>query len=131
MPRRVLYVEDNPGDFELLSEAFLEVGCTADLERVPDGLAAVRLIDNYPSNVPLPALIIIDLNLPKVDGERVLTHAKAHDRLKDVPMVILTSSTSPLDRHRCQAADGYLAKGARWDDCLALARQLCRASGSQ
>jgi CheY-like chemotaxis protein len=126
--RHVLYIEDNLGDFELMAEAFREIRCDASLERIPDGFAALELIDGFPQDAPLPALLMIDVNLPKADGVTVLERVKLHERLRHVPAIMLTSSTSQVDRSRCRKADDYLAKGTRWNDCLELARRLCAAA---
>jgi len=94
-PIRVLLVEDNPGDAELTRET-LEAGqLLVDITVVSDGAAAVDyLLRRGPH---LPELVILDLNLPKLDGRQVLAEMKRHAELRMIPVVVLTSSDAEKD----------------------------------
>jgi CheY-like chemotaxis protein len=128
MPPRILFVEDNVGDFDLMVEAFAEIGFAAISERAPDGIAALKRLEGTGVD---PTLILLDLNLPKLNGADLLPRLKAMERLKDVPVVILTSSTAESDRRRCQSADAYFSKAATWPGCLELAKEIRRISEAQ
>jgi CheY-like chemotaxis protein len=123
MRPRILFVEDNIGDFDLMVEAFAEIRFAADCERAADGLAALKHLE---STAAEPTLILLDLNLPKLNGADLLPRLKAMARLKEVPVVILTSSTAESDRRRCQTADAYFSKAATWPGCLELAQEIRR-----
>jgi CheY-like chemotaxis protein len=123
MPPRILFVEDNVGDFDLMVEAFSEIGFDATCERSPDGIAALKRLEAVGSE---PTLILLDLNLPKMNGADLLPRLKAMERLREVPVVILTSSTAEIDRRRCQTADAFFSKAATWPGCIELAQKIRR-----
>jgi chemotaxis family two-component system response regulator Rcp1 len=99
MPKTVLLVEDNPSNVRLTQEAFLSANNSIQVLVAYDGTAALVLLrqqGNY-VQVPRPDLILLDLNLPKVDGREVLTLIKADDSLKAIPTVVLTTSEAEAD----------------------------------
>lgn len=98
-PVRVLLIEDNPGDADLTKET-LEAGkILVDISVAIDGPSALdRLLRRPPfENVDLPDVILLDLNLPKMDGKAVLAEVKKHEDLRVIPIVILTSSDAEAD----------------------------------
>ncbi len=95
----VLLVEDSPGDVRLTREAFRNANMAIDLHVASDGVEALAYLrgeDGY-SDSPRPDLILLDLNLPRMDGREVLANIKADDQLKSIPTVILTTSDSESD----------------------------------
>ncbi len=108
--------EDNPGDVELMRMALEEVGLDADVEVAPDGADAVaRLL--APGHRP-PDLIILNFNLPKLQGHEVLTRIKQTPHLLGVPVVMLTTSDAQTDRLLCETADAYFLKSGDWAGLL-------------
>src|ERR1700686_3220248 len=99
MPLQVLLVEDSPGDLRLTQEAFRDVNPFIELHIANDGVEAMDFLrhQGVRANAPRPDLILLDLNLPKMDGRQVLAHIKADDGLKTIPTVILTSSEAESD----------------------------------
>jgi DNA-binding response OmpR family regulator len=98
-PIRVLLVEDNPGDADLTRET-LETGrLHLEIAVVTDGAEAVAYLLRRPpfASVEVPDLVMLDLNLPKLDGRQVLAEMRRHDDLKRVPVVVLTSSDAERD----------------------------------
>lgn len=98
-PIDVLLVEDNPGDVRLTEEAFAEAKISNDLHVVRDGESALDFVyrrGEYES-APTPDLVLLDLNLPKVDGTEVLEAIKTDDALKRIPVIVLTSSSAEED----------------------------------
>jgi chemotaxis family two-component system response regulator Rcp1 len=94
MPKKVLLVADNPGDIRLMQEAFLGANNSIHVLVVYDGTAAMSLLKrqgNY-VHVPRPDLILLDLNLPEMDGREVLALIKKDDSLKAIPTLVLTTS---------------------------------------
>lgn len=98
-PIDILLVEDNPGDADLAREALEDTKINNSLFIVGDGEAAMDFLHktNGYSDVPRPDLILLDLNLPKKDGREVLAEIKAHEDLKSIPVVVLTTSDAEED----------------------------------
>ena len=93
----VLLVEDNPADQMLAQQAFKDANTPCTLNIVADGEQAMmylRNIDQY-KNANRPKLILLDLNMPKMDGHEVLEAVKMDPELADIPVVILTTSSNP------------------------------------
>lgn len=99
MPIEVLLVEDSAGDVRLTQEAFREANRKIHLHVAVDGVEAMAFLrrEGVHANAARPDLILLDLNLPKMDGREVLTHIKEDDSLKLIPTVILTTSDSEAD----------------------------------
>ena len=98
-PIEILLVEDNPADVRLTVEALKEEKVFNNLHIVNDGEEALfflRKQGKY-SNAVRPDLILLDLNLPKVDGREVLREIKDDDKLKQIPVVVLTVSKADED----------------------------------
>jgi chemotaxis family two-component system response regulator Rcp1 len=95
----VLLVEDSPGDVRLTQEAFRDANHSIHLHVATDGVEAMAFLRHEGTHVraPRPDLILLDLNLPKMDGREVLAHIKADDSLKTIPTVILTTSVAEVD----------------------------------
>ncbi|MCD2203515.1 response regulator [Halobacterium sp. KA-6] len=113
-PVDILLVEDNPGDVRLTREAFAEARINNDLHDVNDGEAALDFLHQRGdhANAPRPDLMLLDLNLPKVDGLDVLEEVKSHDDLRTIPVVVLTSSEAEEDVVQSyeQHTNAYLTK---------------------
>ena len=99
MPLQVLLVEDSPGDLRLTREAFRDVNPFVSLHVANDGVEAMAFLRRQGAYVdaPRPDLILLDLNLPKMDGREVLACIKEDGELKTIPTVILTSSEAEAD----------------------------------
>lgn len=95
----ILLVEDSPGDIRLTVEALKESRITNNLHIVNDGAEAIDFLlktGEY-ANSPKPDLILLDLNLPKINGFEVLKKIKEDETLKVIPVVVLTTSQSEID----------------------------------
>lgn len=95
----ILLVEDNPGDVRLTQEALKENKIRNNLHVAKDGVEAMKFLRkmNGHSGSPRPDLILLDLNLPKKDGREVLTEIKTDEKLRSIPVVILTTSDAEDD----------------------------------
>jgi chemotaxis family two-component system response regulator Rcp1 len=98
-PVEVLLIEDNAGDVRLTREAFLVANNTIRLRVATDGVDAMEFLrrTGVHASAPRPDLILLDLNLPKMDGREVLALIKADSSLKLIPTVILTTSDAEQD----------------------------------
>jgi len=119
MPTEVLLVEDSPGDVRLTQEAFRDANRSIHLHVVSDGMEAMAFLRHQGIHVhaPRPDIILLDLNLPKMDGREVLAHIKEDDSLKLIPTVILTTSDADADVVKCYQlhANCYLKKPVQLD----------------
>jgi chemotaxis family two-component system response regulator Rcp1 len=119
MPIQVLLVEDSPGDVRLTQEAFRVANESIRLHVASDGVEAMAFLrqeSNY-VHAPRPDLILLDLNLPKMDGREVLALIKEDESLKLIPTVILTTSDAEADivkSYQLQA-NCYLTKPVQLD----------------
>jgi len=95
----VLLVEDDPGDVVLTQEGLRQSKLFVNLHVVDNGEKALQFLARQTpyEHVPRPALIILDLNLPRVSGIEVLRHIKGSDQLKTIPVVVLTTSRAEID----------------------------------
>ena len=98
-PLEVLLVEDSPGDVRLTKEALRHANRAIHLHVVCDGVEAIAFLRHEGAYVdaPRPHLILLDLNLPRMDGREVLAQVKADDGLKTIPIIILTTSEAEAD----------------------------------
>ena len=119
MPIQVLLVEDSPGDVRLTQEAFRDANKAIQLNVVVDGVEAMAFLkhEGVHLHAPRPDLILLDLNLPKMDGREVLAHIKEDESLKLIPTVILTTSDAEADIVRSYQlqANCYLNKPVQLD----------------
>jgi CheY-like chemotaxis protein len=98
-PIEVLLVEDSPGDVRLTQETFRDANQSIHLSVATDGAEAMAFLRREATHVhaPRPDVILLDLNLPKMDGREVLVQIKKDDELKAIPIVILTTSDAEAD----------------------------------
>ena len=128
MPVEVLLVEDSPGDVRLTQEAFRDANRSIHLHVASDGVEAMAFLRREGPHVdaPRPDLILLDLNLPRMDGREVLAHIKADDSLKTIPTVILTTSDAEADivkSYQLQA-NCYLTKPVQLDEFESLVKSI-------
>jgi CheY-like chemotaxis protein len=99
MSIEVLLVEDSPGDVRLTQEAFRDANKSIHLNVATDGVEAMAFLrrEGVHASAPRPDLILLDLNLPRMDGREVLAHIKEDDTLRTIPTVILTTSVAEAD----------------------------------
>src|SRR5687767_12868575 len=124
----VLLVEDSPGDVRLTQEAFLDANIQIDLHVTTDGIEAMAFLrhEGKYADAPRPDFILLDLNLPKMDGRQVLAHIKEDASLKTIPTVILTTSEAEVDivkSYQLQA-NCYLSKPVQLDAFESLVKSI-------
>ena len=127
-PIEVLLVEDDPGDVLMTREAFAEHKVGNRLTVVSDGaeaLAYLRRVGEF-ADAPRPDLILLDLNLPRRDGREVLAEIKKDDDLRQIPVVVLTTSQAEEDILRSYQlhANAYVTKPVDFDAFIAVVRQI-------
>ena len=127
-PIEILLVEDNPGDARLTREALALSSIRNHLHITRDGEEAMAFLRREGSygHMPRPDIILLDLNLPRMDGREVLGHLKEDDSLKTIPTVILTTSDSEADIVQCYQlqANCYLSKPVQLDAFESLVKSI-------
>ena len=122
----ILLVEDNAGDVFLVRRALEKRGFSHDLTVVRDGEEALLFIDHAAKKLDgeKPELVLLDLNLPKVNGVQILSHLRNTPPFADTPVIVITSSDSPLDRERAMSlgANVYFRKPTDLDSFMQFGR---------
>jgi len=124
----VLLVEDDPGDVLLIREAFEDNKVHNRLHVVSDGVEAIDFLRKEGENgqAPTPDLILLDLNLPRMDGREVLAEIKADEDLRQIPVVVLTTSKAEEDVLRSYKlhANAYVTKPVDFERFIEVVRQI-------
>jgi CheY-like chemotaxis protein len=129
--KEILLVEDNPDDIELTKIAFAEARIVNPLTVVGDGAEALDYLfvrgKHAGRNLgELPTMILLDLNLPKVDGREVLEAIRADERTRHLPVVVLTTSAEPFDVEACYAlgVNSYIRKPVDFEQFVGAVKQV-------
>jgi CheY-like chemotaxis protein len=127
-PLNILVAEDNSDDVFLLEQAFRKARVSMSLNVVPDGVGAVAYLKGegaYHDRLahPFPDLLLLDLNMPRMNGFEVLNWVRQDSRCNRLPVHVLTSSSLPQDIQRAYelGANSYVVKPNRLDDLIAFA----------
>ncbi len=127
-PIDILLVEDNPGDVRLTREALKDGKVANTLHVVEDGEQALAFLQKKGAfaDAVRPDLILLDLNLPKIDGREVLREIKNDDDLKRIPVVILTTSSAEEDVFRTYSnyANCYITKPIGFDQFISVVKSI-------
>jgi two-component system response regulator len=125
---QILMVEDNPDDVELTTEALRDAKICHQLHVVSDGADALSFLrkEGPYANAPRPDLILLDLNLPRKDGRQVLAEIKADERLRLIPVVVLTTSQADEDILRAYRlnANCYVTKPVDFDQFMKVVKAI-------
>lgn len=126
----LLVAEDDADDRVLLADAFGESGVEVSLDFVADGvelLERLAVLDRQPGP-SLPDLVLLDLNMPRMDGREALRAIRENERLRHLPVIILTTSRAEMDiRVSYQlGANSYVSKPRRFDELITVLRSLER-----
>ena len=124
MKRRILYVDDDHEDFQLLQKAFHDVDANVELINVSNGYDTIKFLqesdeDNFPS------LILMDINMPIMDGKETARLLQIDDKFKNIPVVFFSTSASPFDKKAIEKTGSELiTKPSLYEEWLAIARKL-------
>ena len=127
-PYRLLLVEDNEADAKLIRWAIREANVPVLVDTVTNGVEALELLERSLKAQPVttPNAMLVDLNLPKLDGWELLRLLKENPQLKDIPVIVFSTSHRADDRDRCMksAAHGFYTKPSDLDEFETLVRAL-------
>jgi two-component system response regulator len=131
MHKEILLVEDNPDDVELTRIAFEQANGANLLRVVPDGAAALDYLFARGKHAErdataLPSLVLLDLNLPRLDGREVLQAIRANEATRNLPVVVLTTSAEPFDIDASYGlgANSYIRKPVDFDQFVWAVKQV-------
>ncbi|MBT3382600.1 MAG: response regulator [Prolixibacteraceae bacterium] len=122
----ILLVEDNPMDIDLTLRAFKKRNLINAIQVDRDGAEALGRIDKWDAGEQQPIVILLDLNMPKVDGLEVLKIIKEHPKYCTIPIVVLTSSSDSTDIEKAYklGANSYIVKPVNFDKFVEVAAQI-------
>jgi len=126
MKKYILYAEDDPEDFEVLKSALEEVNNDITLVQVPTGYDVIKYLQDLdPSQYP--SLILMDLNMPLLDGRETLKLLKIDDQYKTIPVKVFSTVTSPTDKIMIeQTGSEVIKKPAMYAGWLSVASKLAK-----
>jgi two-component system response regulator len=124
MRDKILLVEDNDDDIELTRVALEQHSLMNQIVVARDGVEAIALLGD--TSCPLPAVVLLDLKLPRLDGIEVLRHIRANPRTRSLPVVVLTSSKEEKDLVASYefGANSYVRKPVDFHEFIGAAQQL-------
>ncbi len=122
----ILLVEDNPVDLDLTLRAFKRKHLSNPILIARDGEEALDFLPRWEAGEPLPAVILLDLKLPKVDGLEVLRQLKEPPRFRHIPVVVLTSSAEDRDMDSAYAlgVNSYIVKPVSFERFMEVAEHI-------
>ena len=130
---KILVADDDPDDRDMIKEAFGEIGLGDDIRFVCDGEELMEYLlrrGKYesPAKSPRPGIILLDLNMPKIDGREALMEIKSHSDLKSIPVVVLTTSKAQEDIFRSYSlgVNSFVTKPVKFDSLVEVAKDLGR-----
>lgn len=126
MKRRILYVDDDHDDFQLLQKAFHDVDVNVELINVSNGYDTIKFLqDSDEEN--FPSLIVMDINMPVIDGKETARLLQMDDKFKNIPVVFFSTSVSPFDKKAIEKSGAELiTKPSLYEEWLAIARRLAQ-----
>lgn len=124
--RPILLVEDNPMDVDLTRRAFARRRLLNPIQVARDGEEAIDLIEEWEAGEPLPVVILLDINLPKLGGLEVLNHYKRTPISQTIPVIILTTSSEDRDIQTAYqlGANSYIVKPVDFEKFVEVAAQI-------
>lgn len=98
----ILLVDDDPDDLFLLTDAIKSIDPLCELVEAYDGDAALALLEELCNRQEVPDLIVLDINMPIMDGRELLAHLKSRKPFNDIPVVVYTTSSNLFDKLHCE-----------------------------
>jgi CheY-like chemotaxis protein len=96
--KTILYVDDDKDDLALFREVVKAKGCDHNIVEAFDGVHALELLHQMNKSGELPCLVVLDINMPRMDGKQTLVAIQKDKELSSIPVVLFSTSTSPLDK---------------------------------
>lgn len=120
----VVYADDDPDDIELVEEAFRQFANNVDVATFPDGITALSYLRSLSDTEALPCLIILDINMPVLNGKEVLVRLRQINKYEAVPVVLFTTSSMPVDREFAREYNaGFVTKPLGFEQMKIITQQ--------
>ena len=98
---KILLVDDDPEDRDIIKDAMALHNADDIIHFAENGEQALNILDYFLNENQVPCLVVLDLNMPKMNGTETLRHLKNHERFKEIPVVIYTTSINSLEKEKC------------------------------
>jgi CheY-like chemotaxis protein len=123
--QHILVVDDDQEDHLILLEYFKDCGKDKQVKFFRNGLEAINYLIDIPVDALLPKLIVLDLNMPILNGTQTLLEIKRNKRLKDIPVIIFSTSENENERRKCLSfgAEDYLVKPSTYSEGLKMIKK--------
>ena len=107
----VIYADDDPDDLEFVKDSFARYSPTVEVVTARDGVEALSILSDLPPHEPTPCLIILDINMPRLNGKETLLDIRKMKRFEEVPIVLFSTSSLPADKNFASAHNiGFITK---------------------
>jgi CheY-like chemotaxis protein len=130
MAKKILLVDDDVEDREIIKDALGDLGHHSVFHFEENGEKALSFLESAYHSGNLPSMVILDLNMPRMNGTQTLKHLKMDDRFRDIPVIIYSTSLNHIERDECLAlgAHSYVIKPASYRDTVATAQKFYEMS---
>lgn len=124
-PKTILCIDDDADDLQLLSEAVQRIDPQCHIIKAFDGLHGIALLQEMHNRQQLPSLIVMDINMPKLDGKQTYVRLQSDETLATIPVVVFSTSSSPMDKLFFQSKGAaFITKPIRFEQLLQVASEL-------
>lgn len=121
----ILVIDDDVDDLSILQEAIKAIDTTTTLFTAPNGVVGLEQLQKMKSEGRIPCLIVLDVNMPVMDGRKTYNAIQSEESFRDIPLVVFSTSTSPLDRTYFMSKGAeYITKPVQYNQLLEVARKL-------
>ncbi len=124
-PRTILCIDDDADDLQLLAEAVQRIDPQCQIIKAFDGMHGISVLQEMHTRQELPCLIVMDINMPKLDGKQTFVRLQADEVLSTIPVVVFSTSSSPMDKMFFQnKGAAFITKPIRFEQLLQAATEL-------
>ncbi len=124
---KIFMAEDDAEDRAIILEAMEHIQASYIMFFAENGVLLLDLLNKHYQNNELPCLIVLDLNMPKMNGTETLSHIKNDERFRNIPVIIYSTSINPFEKDKCMrlGAHSYITKPISFTDGIATAKTFC------
>jgi len=121
---KILLVDDDPEDRAILKDAMEMIFAGDIISFAENGEQALAILENCFQANDMPCLVVLDLNMPKMNGTETLRRIKSNEHLKNITVIIYSTSINPLEKEKCMhlGAHSYITKPVSYNECMATAK---------
>jgi CheY-like chemotaxis protein len=124
-PRTILCIDDDADDLQLLAEAVQRIDPQCQIIKAFDGMHGISILQEMHTHRELPCLIVMDINMPKLDGKQTFVRIQSDAVLSTIPVVVFSTSSSPMDKMFFQnKGAAFITKPIRFEQLLEVASEL-------